>query len=144
MGADPVVIAIEKLADALGAGQVDIGESTYPRIYNMGQNKVASVINHTEHSLFLTSIIINKGLWNSLDVQTQQIFADAALEAARIERIESLDDVVAVQEQARRDGITVSYLSESERAKFKLATEKVYDQYQDYFSLGLVEQVKRS
>jgi tripartite ATP-independent transporter DctP family solute receptor len=144
VGADPVVIAIEKLADALETKQVDMGESTYPRIYNMRQNEVATVINHTEHSLFLTSIIINKGVWNSLDSATQQIFADAALAAAQIERNESLDDVVAVQTQARQDGIQVSYLSATERAKFKLATEVVYDQYQDYFTAGLVEQIKKS
>ena len=143
VGADPVVIAIEKLADAIGSGQVDMGESTYPRIYNMKQNEVSTVINHTEHSLFLTSIIINKGLWASLDVETQQIFADAAIEAARIERVESLEDIEAVQTQAKKDGITVSFLSETERAKFKLATEVVYDQYQDYFSAGLVEEIKR-
>jgi TRAP-type C4-dicarboxylate transport system substrate-binding protein len=144
VGADPVVIAIEKLADALGNGQVDMGESTYPRIYNMRQNEVATVINHTEHSLFLTSIIINKGLWASLDAETQQIFADAAIEAARIERVESLEDIEAVQIRAKLDGIKVSFLSETERAKFKLATKVVYDQYQDYFSAGLVEEIKRS
>lgn len=143
VGADPVVIAIEKLADAIGSGQVDMGESTYPRIYNMKQNEVSTVINHTEHSLFLTSIIINKGLWASLDAETQQIFADAAIEAARIERVESLDDVGVVQEQAKKDGITISYLSETERARFKLATEVVYDQYQDYFAEGLIEEIKR-
>lgn len=143
VGADPVVIAIEKLADAIGSGQVDMGESTYPRIYNMKQNEVATVINHTEHSLFLTSIIINKGLWASLDAETQQIFADAAVEAARIERVESLDDVEVVQTQAKKDGIQVSFLSETERVKFKLATEVVYDQYQDYFSAGLVDEIKR-
>jgi len=143
VGADPVVIAIEKLADALGNGQVDMGESTYPRIYNMRQNEVASVINHTEHSLFLTSIIINKGLWASLDAETQQIFADAAIEAARIERVESLEDIEAVQTQAKKDGIKVSFLSETERAKFKLATEVVYNQYQDYFSAGLIDEIKR-
>ena len=143
VGADPVVIAIEKLADAIGSGQVDMGESTYPRIYNMKQNEVATVINHTEHSLFLTSIIINKGLWASLDAETQQIFADAAVEAARIERVESLDDVEVVQTQTKKDGIQVSFLSETERVKFKLATEVVYDQYQDYFSAGLVDEIKR-
>lgn len=144
VGADPVVIAIEKLADALASKEVDMGESTYPRIYNMRQNEVATVINHTEHSLFLTSIIINKGLWASLDAETQQIFADAAVAAAQIERAESLDDVEAVQAQARKDGIVVSHLSETERARFKLATEVVYDQYQDYFTAGLVDQIKRS
>ncbi|CAB4129334.1 DctP TRAP-type C4-dicarboxylate transport system, periplasmic component [uncultured Caudovirales phage] len=144
VGADPVVIAIEKLADSLEAGDVDMGESTYPRIYSMRQNEVATVINHTEHSLFLTSIIINKGLWASLDAETQQIFADAAISAAHIERAESLEHVDSVQAQAQQDGIQVSRLSATERARFKLATEIVYDQYQDYFTPGLVDQIKRS
>lgn len=144
VGADPVVIAIEKLADELAAGTVNMGESTYPRIYGMRQNEVASVINHTEHSLFLTSIIINKDLWNSLDSNTQQIFADAALEAAKIERDESLEDINIVQARAKTDGIKVSHLSDTERAKFKTATEKVYVQYQDFFSPGLIDQIKKS
>jgi TRAP-type transport system periplasmic protein len=144
VGADPVVIAIEKLADSLEAGAVDMGESTYPRIYSMRQNEVSTVINHTEHSLFLTGIIINKQLWASLDAETQQIFADAAISAAKIERAESLEHVESVQEQARQDGIQVAHLSADERAKFKLATEVVYDQYQDYFTSGLIEQIKRS
>jgi len=144
VGADPVVIAIEKLADALEAGQVDMGESTYPRIYNMRQNEVSTVINHTEHSLFLTSIIINKGLWASLDAETQQIFADAAIEAARIERVESLADVDNVQQQAKNDGITVAYLSKEERQRFVEATKVVYDQYENYFSAGLLSQIKNA
>lgn len=144
VGAEPVVMAIEDLAGALGEKSVDIGESTYPRIYNMGQYKVSAVINHTEHSLFLTSIIINKDLWNSLDAETQAIFQEAAYEAARIEREESINDVDDVREQAIKDGIKVSYLSDSERAKFKAATEIVYDQYQDYFTPGLIDAVKKS
>lgn len=144
VGADPVVIAIEKLADSLESGTVDMGESTYPRIYSMRQNEVASVINHTEHSLFLTSIIVNKGLWATLDAATQQIFADAALAAAQIERAESLEDIDAVQTRAKLDGIQVSYLNATERAKFKLATEVVYEQYQDYFTPGLIDQIKKS
>ena len=143
VGADPVVIAIEKLADSLEAGDVDMGESTYPRIYSMRQNEVSTVINHTEHSLFLTSIIINKGLWASLDAETQQIFADAAISAAKVERAESLEHIESVQAQARKDGIQVSRLSETERARFKLATEVVYDQYQDYFTAGLVDKIRK-
>jgi len=143
VGADPVVIAIEKLADSLEAGDVDMGESTYPRIYSMRQNEVSTVINHTEHSLFLTSIIINKGLWASLDAETQQIFADAAISAAKLERAESLEHIESVQAQAKHDGIQVSHLSATERAKFKLATEVVYDQYQDYFTAGLVDNIRK-
>jgi TRAP-type C4-dicarboxylate transport system substrate-binding protein len=144
LGADPVIMAIEDLAGAIGDKTVDIGESTYPRIYNMGQYKVSTVINHTEHSLFLTSIIINKDLWASLDAETQAIFQQAAYEAAQIERQESINDVADVQEQATKDGIKVSHLSADERARFKTATAVVYDQYQDYFTAGLIDAVKKA
>jgi len=144
VGAEPVVMAIEDLAGAIGNRSVDMGESTYPRIYNMGQYKVSTVINHTEHSLFLTSIIINKDLWASLDAETQTIFQQAALEAAQIERVESISDIADVQEQAAKDGIKVSHLSVTERARFKAATAVVYDQYQDYFTAGLINNIKNS
>lgn len=142
VGADPVVIAIEKLADALEDGAVDLGESTYPRIYSMRQNEVSSVINHTEHSLFLTTIIMNKQLWASLDAETQQIFADAALSAAHVERAESLDDIKVTQRRAENDGIKVTYMLDSEKAKFKEATQVVYDKYQDYFSSNYVDRIR--
>ena len=49
-----------------------------------------------------------------------------------------------MQEQATKDGIKVSHLSATERARFKAATEVVYDQYQDYFTAGLIDSIKRS
>ena len=144
VGAEPVVIQIENLADALGNKQVDIGESTYPRIYSMKQNETASVINHTEHSLFLTTIIMNKGLWNELTVEQQKIFQDAALSAAHIERAESLEDIQITRERAVKDGIKVVDLKETVRDEFKAATEVVYSELSDMFRPGLIEEIKRA
>ncbi len=144
VGAEPVVIQIENLADALGNKQVDIGESTYPRIYSMKQNETASVINHTEHSLFLTTIIMNKGLWNELTVEQQKIFQDAALSAAHIERAESLEDIQITRERAVKDGIKVVDLKETVRDEFKAATEVVYSELSDLFRPGLIEEIKRA
>lgn len=142
LGADPVVIQIENLADALGNKQVDIGESTYPRIYSMRQNETASVINHTEHSLFLTTIIMNKGLWNQLTVEQQQIFQEAAFSAAHIERAESLEDVVITRERAVKDGIKVVDLNDKTKQEFKSATAKVYDELSDLFKPGLISRIQ--
>ena len=106
LGAEPVVMPIEHLRDAL-RHEVDAGESTYPRIYSMGQNETAGVINHTEHSLFLTTVIMHKGLWNDLTIEQQQIFQTAARSAAVVERAESLEDVEITRDRAQRDGIRV-------------------------------------
>lgn len=144
VGAEPVVLQIENLADALGGKQVDIGESTYPRIYSMRQNETASVINHTEHSLFLTTIIMNKGLWNELTVEQQKIFQDAAIAAAHIERAESLEDIQITRERAVKDGIRVVDLKEEVRGEFKAATEVVYIELADMFRPGLIEEIKKA
>lgn len=143
-GAEPVVMPIEQLRDAIGSGSVDAGESTYPRIYGMNQNETATVINHTEHSLFLTTLIMNKGLWNELTVEHQQIFREAALAAAQIERAESLDDVAITRDRAEQDGIKVVDLSDRAREQFKAAVQPVYDKYTPVFSNRLVERIQRS
>jgi len=143
-GAEPVVIPIENLADALGEKVVDSGESTYPRIYSMRQNETATVINHTEHSLFLTTIIMNKGLWNGLTVEQQKIFADAALSAAHVERAESLEDIDRTRTRAKLDGIQVVDLDARTRARMQDASTKVYQDLDHMFSPGLIEAIQRS
>lgn len=144
LGADPVVIQIENLADALGSNMVDIGETTYPRFYSMRQNETASVINHTEHSLFLTTIIINKVLWATLTVEQQKIFEEASLEAAHIERAESLEDVLTTKRRAINDGIQVVDLCQETKNKLKTATSSVYNELADMFKPGLVDRIKSS
>jgi hypothetical protein len=139
-----VVIPIENLADALGEKVVDSGESTYPRIYSMRQNETATVINHTEHSLFLTTIIMNKGLWNGLTVEQQKIFADAALSAAHVERAESLEDIDRTRTRAKLDGIQVVDLDARTRARMQDASTKVYQDLDHMFSPGLIEAIQRS
>lgn len=144
LGAEPVIMPIENLATALGQGSVDSGESTYPRIYSMGQNKTATVINHTEHSLFLTTIIMNKTLWNSLTVEQQRIFQAAATAAAHIERAESLEDIEVTQQRAVNDGIQVRFLTQDQQQQFKQATAVVYDKYENYFGNNLIARIQRA
>jgi tripartite ATP-independent transporter DctP family solute receptor len=143
-GAEPVVLPIEQLAGALGDKSVDCGESTYPRIYSMKQNETASVINHTEHSLFLTTIIMNKGLWNELTVEQQKIFADAALSAAHVERAESLEDIDRTRTRAKLDGIQVVDLADSVKDQLQELSASVYTELDSYFKPGLVDQIRRS
>jgi TRAP-type C4-dicarboxylate transport system substrate-binding protein len=143
LGADPVVMPIENLRDALGH-TVEAGESTYPRIYGMRQNETATVINHTEHSLFLTTIIMNKNLWNDLTIEQQKIFQEAASSAAHIERAESLEDVRITRDRAIKDGIRVVDLKSEVVSQFKNATKSVYDKYKDFFSRDVIQRIQRS
>lgn len=144
LGADVVPMELEELSDNLGKANVDIGESTYPRVYALGHNKVSKVINHTEHSLFLTSILIGTDFWNTLSPELQQVVSECAKEAARYERSISIADVLATQSRAEQDGIKVLKMSKEEQARFAAETKVVYDKFQDYFTAGLVDKIKKA
>ena len=144
VGADVVPMELEELTEGLAQADVTIGESTYPRVYALGQNAVSKVINHTEHSLFLTSILVGEQFWNSLSEDLQKVVADAAIVAARHEREISIADVAATQERAAKDGIEVVTLTAEEKAKFQEATKEVYIKYEDYFTAGLVDAIRKA
>jgi TRAP-type C4-dicarboxylate transport system substrate-binding protein len=142
IGADPVQMAIEEVGPKVGTGEIGAGESTYPRYYSMGQAETCDFINDTKHSLFLTTIVINEDFWNSLDAETQAIVSDAAFMSARLERAESLVDADETIAKAQAEGKQVVAFSEEETAKFKKATEGLYEKYKDYFTPGLISAIQ--
>lgn len=140
VGATPVdTVELEEMNEATRAGVIDAGESTFVRVIPLEQDKSFAYVNDTAHSLFLTSIIVANGFWDTLDTATQEIMKDAALNAARIERRESVVDVASVKETL---GSRVVEMSADETAKFKTATEVVYTKYADYFSNDLINKIK--
>jgi TRAP-type transport system periplasmic protein len=144
VGADVVPMELEELTEGLAKADVTVGESTYPRVYALGQDQVSKVVNHTEHSLFLTSILIGTALWDTLSPELQTVVSNASKVAARYERELSVADVELVQERCEADGIEVIKMSSEEQVRFAQATQVVYEKYQDYFTSGLVDQIKRS
>lgn len=143
IGATPVKFDIEELADRMEDGTVEGGESSWPRIYACRQNEVSSVIFDTEHNLLTTNIIANKRWMQSLSSDLQDKIKQAAMEAARHERDISVQDVERVGNLARADGIKVIKFSKQDQEQFKAATASVYDQFEDYFSPGLVDTIKQ-
>jgi TRAP-type C4-dicarboxylate transport system substrate-binding protein len=141
VGANPVPMFIEDLAKGLQEQKVDGGETTYTRYFILGHDQETSYINDNEHSLFLTSLIINKQLWNSLGEKVQGIFARAALAAAKIEREESLADNIVVQTQAAKQGIPTVRMNATELARFEDAIKGMYTNLNTYFSGGLLDQL---
>ena len=144
LGADVVPMELEELSENLGSANVTVGESTYPRVYALGHDKVSKVINHTEHSLFLTSILIGTDFWNTLSPELQSIVSESAKAAARYERTLSIDDIALVQARAEADGIEVIKMSSEEKLRFAESTKVVYDTFADFFTPGLVDKIKKS
>ncbi|HEY3074725.1 MAG TPA: TRAP transporter substrate-binding protein DctP [Burkholderiales bacterium] len=143
LGAEPVVMELEDISAAVQSGDIVGGESTYPRFYGLKQNEVCDFINDTGHSLFLTSIITSHQFWDSLEPRLQAIIRSAAANAARFERVESVEDIALVQQRCHDEGIAVIKLPAEELAKFKAATACVYEKYESQFG-GLVVRIQQT
>jgi C4-dicarboxylate-binding protein DctP len=144
VGAIPVPIELEQINEGVQDGIIVGGESTYPRFYGLKQNEFMGTINDAEHSLFLTSVIVAKDFWNVLDDDLKELIQDASFDAARAERVWSVEDIDIVKSKCEKDDIDVVTMSEKERIRFKEATEYLYDKFEDMFTPGLLESIKKA
>ena len=142
VGAIPVPIELEQINEGVQNGIIVGGESTYPRFYGLKQNEFMNTINDAEHSLFLTSIIVAKDFWNDIDEDLQEKIQDASFDAARAERVWSVEDIDIVKSKCQKDDIDVVTMKQSDRDRFKKATEHLYDKFDDMFSIGLLDSIK--
>ena len=142
VGADPHQIELEEINEGVQDGRIVGGESTYPRFYGLKQNEHMSVINDAEHSLFLTSILVAKDFWDTLDDDIKEKVEYASFDAARSERQESVEDISVVKARCMDDDIAVHTMAVEERVKFQKATEYLYDKFGDMFSTGLLNKIK--
>lgn len=144
LGADPVVMDVERVADGIRQGDIDGGESSWPRIYACQQNEVAETILEPNHRLLLTNIIVNKNFLASLPAELQQVMKDAALEAGRFERAVAVAEVEPTKARCEQDGIRVIRFSEADEHTFRTVSARVYDQFANTFTAGLVDKIKKS
>lgn len=142
VGAIPVPCELEDINEGIAKGEFVGGESAWPRVYPLKQNTFSKVMNDTKHSLFLTSMVVRKDFWNSLDRAVQALMKEAAVDAAREERAASIRDGEQAKVRAEQEGIEIVELPASETRKFVEATKTVYEKYEDYFSSGLVSKIK--
>lgn len=143
VGAIPVSMELEETNQGVEKGLVVGGESAFPRIYPLAQNEFSTAVIDTQHSLFLTSIIITDTFWNSLDAGLQSIIKEAAIRAGRNERAESIADGEQAKQQLIKEGKEIISFSDEDQAKFKELTLNVYEKFDDFFSPGLIDKIKK-
>lgn len=143
LGAEPKEhITLEEMNDYADKGEITAGESTYVRIFPLDQYKSFKVVNDTAHSLFLTSIIVNKDFMSQFDEETRKIMSTAALNAARLERRESVADIPNILSECEQKGVEIVRMSAEEQKKFKEITSVVYQKFADYFTPGLIQKIQ--
>ena len=138
------VIEIEDLKENIEAGVVEAGEGIYSRIYPLNQNEVTQSVLDTQHSLFLTSMIMRNDFYEKLSPEVREVLKDAALKAGRKERETTIQDGEEAKERLKAEGINIHELTPEERAEFIEKTKAVYEEFKDTFTPGLIDKIKKA
>jgi TRAP-type C4-dicarboxylate transport system substrate-binding protein len=169
MASDRTIDAVEQLSNlsatheespvftevfkALGMKRVEspddanLAQTTLPRYHVETTESQKHVIN-TQHSMYLTTILMNDSMWSDLPVGDQIHFREAAKICARAERAKSVADAEDIKndadKQAERGIDTVSDLSADELAKLKAKLAPVTDKFGKFFGNNLVDRIKKA
>lgn len=143
LGAKAVPLDLSEIDEAIKSGKIDEAESTYARYFTLGQDKAAKIVNETNHSLFLTSIIINEKFWQNLPADYRKIMSESAVKAARIERDHSVSEGIKTKKQCLDSGIQVVSMGKTEEARMKKALMPVYKKFAPMVGEKLITSIEK-
>jgi TRAP-type C4-dicarboxylate transport system substrate-binding protein len=143
VGAKPYVCEIEDVTEAFENQEITAADTVYSRVYPLNQNRHTKTVIDSRHTLFLTTMLISEPFWHSLSDEVRAVIKQAAIEAGRKERAETIRDGQEARDQLVRDGATIVELDANESAEFRNRAENVYNEFQDFFPAGLIDQIKK-
>ena len=130
LGVNATPMAWADALTALQQGTVQGQENPINVIYSYKLWESQKYATLDRHSYSTAIITMSADLFNSLDTDTQQIFLDAAQEAAEHERA-WVAEQEADQLQAMKDN-GMEVIEEPDMESFKAAVQPVYDKYTQY------------
>ena len=110
-------------------------ETTYLRF--SGKNILKS-----NHSMFLTTILIGQPLFDSLTSEQQEAFTIASKRVAKIERKWSLEDCKKYENTAKERGCTIVDISEEDTKRLKQSAPVQYKATIDGDMRHIVEDIR--
>jgi len=122
--------------DLLGKGEADAVETTYLRFDGKHILK-------TNHSMFMTTIVVSNKFWGSLTEKQQQAFREAALFASRREREWSVQDAEMYEQQAEANGVTITEISEQDHETLKRKSQITYVKTKHFFTPDLISRIRK-
>ena len=144
-GFSAVPTEIEETSDVVKSGNAIGAEYVAQRLLPDNCGEWVKTIIDTQHSLFLTSIVVNVQWWNKLPSSVQEIFLYAAREAARNERVLSIEDGAKSIDILEKKGVKVVSLGNDDLDVLKEKVNTVYSKYSNgFFEDGLIDAVKNN
>lgn len=143
-GADPVVMEPEEgrvgLEKAVKDRSVDGGETTYTRL-SVDEVLPPTVINETNHALFLTVLLVSNDFYASLSPQNQRALEIAARAAAKIERADSITLGEKTKADLAAKGVLINTMTPGISADFTLRAQRTYSNYESVLDPALIREV---
>lgn len=140
LGAEPVPIIYENVAEALQTHAVDGAENNWSSYKAMEHNEYAGYYCLDEHMRVPELMIMSDVTWGKLQEQDQNIILECAIKAGKYERDlwEKREDMS--RSQCILEGTEEIVLSDIEKRRFRDAVEDLYEKYCSAH-LDLVEQI---
>lgn len=123
LGFSPVPVAFNELYTALQQGMVDGQENPVASIYTMKFNEVQKYLTLDGHTYATVCMVMNKGYYDSLPKDMQDVVDQAALNAVPRQR-KAIDDKETQYLQELEDAGMI--VTEPDKASFKEATKQLY------------------
>lgn len=145
-GANSTPIAFTELYSALQQGTVDGAESPLALMYAQKFQEVQKYLTLSGHLYSPWPVLMNKGFFESLPEDLQQVVQDAVDETTAYNRQLSADDEKKSLQKLEEGGMTYNELSADEKVRFQEAMKVVYPEIskltgEDIFN-KLMEEVK--
>ena len=124
-------------------GSHNITQTTLPR-YHADARSSQKFCTDTQHSMYLTSILMNQDMWSEFDDETKAIFKQSSKVVARQERKQSVADAEEIASTTYREhGIDQIFdLSESDQTVLRLKLTPLIEKWKPYFTPGLVDKIQ--
>lgn len=116
----------------------DALETTYLRFDEVAGKHILK----TNHSMFMTTIVISNKFWNTLTPFQQDAFKKAGQAAARKERVWSIEDSAKFEATAEERGVTIVNITDEDRNELKKKSQISYAKSKYFFSDGLVKSIR--
>lgn len=126
-GASPVVIPLNELYTGLQRGTVDCTLLVYSLLEAFRIYEVAKYVTRIDHSINYAPFAINKGVWDSLSRDDQQIMVDAGKEARKLSDQLRKDATIKAIDTFKANGVRMCTPNAQELARLRDSADRVWD-----------------
>jgi tripartite ATP-independent transporter DctP family solute receptor len=129
LGANPTPLPFPEVYGALEQKAIDGQENPYTVIHANKLYEVQKYLAITNHQYNPQSVIISKKFWDRLSAEEKTIIQEAALEAAKFQRVVSRKEMTVALDGLKKAGMQVTEFTPAELTKFAEKMKPVYEKH---------------